>query len=359
MNIKTITLAIIAASSIFSYSDYVAFLEKNTANGSPNYQQETIKQFSANSKNFVELGGGYYHSIAVDSSGNLWATGSNFKGQLGHREYDTIDSIFMMDIDNVKKVSRNGQLHTLILKNNGLLYAAGHNSVGQLGTGNTTQLNSWTHIDIRESGTPVLFKEVYAGYAQSFALDYDGNIWVTGGNTYGELGINGSSDLNIFTKINTLSDIKAIETGNNHSTALDIHGKVYTVGRNTFGMIGNGSTGTKVETWYENPTLSNITQIEGGLYHTLALDSSGNLWATGRNHKGQLGVGNTSDNHSFSIVANNVSKIRAGGFFTTIIDNLGDIYSAGHNNGGQLGIDNYDDKLNWTKIPFIEAKVVE
>lgn len=406
---KTLTIAALIGLTITSHAEFVAFLGKYEGNGSPIFQQEVVTQFSPNSKNFVELGGGYYHSVGIDSLGQLWATGSNFKGQLGHRDYDTIDNIFMMEIDNIKKVSRNGQLHTLILKNNGLMYGTGFNSVGQLGTGDTLNRDSWTHIDIKYQGSSIKFVDVYggnghslaidaegylwatgknekgqlgigsnsninkwqrvdglsnivqasAGEFHSIALDSDGNVWTTGGNVYGELGQNDFTNRNVFTKVQDLTDIVEIEAGENHSTALDIHGKVFTVGFNQYGQSGNGDNSiTKLNSWYEVPNLSNIVSIEGGLYHTLALDNVGNLWATGRNHKGQLGTGDTTNRDQFVIVAGNVKKIRAGAFFTTVIDDVGDIYSVGHNNGGQLGINNYDDKSSWTKIPFIEATII-
>ncbi|MDR0664223.1 MAG: Ig-like domain-containing protein [Helicobacteraceae bacterium] len=42
-----------------------------------------------------------------------------------------------------------------------------------------------------------------------------------------------------------------------------------------------------------------ITQIVVGGYHSVILDSKGDLWTTGANDKGQLGIGDNNDSHSF------------------------------------------------------------
>lgn len=61
------------------------------------------------------------------------------------------------------------------------------------------------------------------------------------------------------------------------------------------------------------------------------------LFGTGRNNKGQLGLGDTNDRSRYSYIADNVASISAGGEFSTYIDTDGDLWGMGANGVGELG----------------------
>ncbi|GHT76073.1 hypothetical protein FACS1894124_8090 [Spirochaetia bacterium] len=52
------------------------------------------------------------------------------------------------------------------------------------------------------------------------------------------------------------------------------------------------------------PSLSgkNIKAIAAGWYHTVALDTGGSVWVTGRNNYGQLGLNDTANRIGFTKV---------------------------------------------------------
>ena len=81
------------------------------------------------------------------------------------------------------------------------------------------------------------------------------------------------------------------------------------------------------------------TKVAGGLSHTLAIDSEGNLWAWGDNRYGQLGDGTITD----KIVPMQIKQgtkfkeISAGNFYSLAIDSEGNLWTWGSNDSGRLG----------------------
>lgn len=136
------------------------------------------------------IAAGYYHTVAQDSTGKLWAWGSNSDGQLG--DGTTIAKLTPVKVDTaalgaatVSTFSSGG--HHVIAKDSlGHLWAWGDNANGQLGIGSTTD---------RTSPVPVLFDAavpaidvVSSGYVHTVARDVDGKLWAWGNNSLGKLG---------------------------------------------------------------------------------------------------------------------------------------------------------------------------
>jgi alpha-tubulin suppressor-like RCC1 family protein len=79
-------------------------------------------------------------------------------------------------------------------------------------------------------------------------------------------------------------------------------GKVYGAGRNVYGKLGNGITGSVSDdyrTCYTREFIlpSGVTAVSLSTrdeFSTYVLGSDGNLYASGRNDNGQLGIGNTT-----------------------------------------------------------------
>jgi YD repeat-containing protein len=108
-----------------------------------------------------------------------------------------------------------------------------------------------------------------------------------------------------------------IGDGAGHTLALAADGTVWAWGYNGYGQLGNGTTSdssTPVHVCASGQSapcsafLTGVTAIATGSYHSLALDSSGKVWAWGYNASGQLGNGTTTDSH----VPVQVSSLGAG-----------------------------------------------
>lgn len=87
-----------------------------------------------------------------------------------------------------------GWYHTIAIDHNGDLWAWGSNSSGQLGVPSLSEAqDSNPHKIFIDEKPQVKWLKVFAGPYSSFALDTDGVLWAWGANRYSTLGINQSS----------------------------------------------------------------------------------------------------------------------------------------------------------------------
>ena len=79
-----------------------------------------------------------------------------------------------------------------------------------------------------------------AGYRHTMMLKQDGSVWVTGSNTYGQLGDGSYTDRRNFVRVVSSGAI-VVAAGKHHSMVLQQDGGLWATGRNTFGQLGDGS----------------------------------------------------------------------------------------------------------------------
>ena len=81
-----------------------------------------------------------------------------------------------------------------------------------------------------------------------------------------------------------------------HSLALTSSGAVFAWGWNIVGQLGNGSTnGSDVPVKVRLPGGTKVTGIAAGFAHSVAVTSTGAVFAWGKNYNGDLGNGSTTD----------------------------------------------------------------
>ncbi|QNR25109.1 RCC1 domain-containing protein [Croceimicrobium hydrocarbonivorans] len=181
-----------------------------------------------------------------------------------------------------------GNGHAIILDSNGIVYTIGRNNFGQIG--DSTFIN--TSVPIEVSRLPKAMR-ISRGYDHSLAIDSSGYIWAWGRNNYGQLGTSILYDYNTPQKLSGHSDFIAVEGGHWHTVSLKRDGTVWTWGHNYYGELGNGTREhsqypTQVITNDQN-VLTEIIQIASVGYHTLALNSKGEVYSWGGNTYASLG----------------------------------------------------------------------
>jgi len=301
--------------------------------------------------NAQKIVGGLAHSIALNTSGNIWGCGLNSYGELGMGNTNLLSSFTQnANINNVKDIAL-GYYHSVAVKTDGTVWTWGDNYLGQLGTGNTT--NNLTPVSVAGiTGVTA----VAAGYYHSLALKSDGTVWAWGNNTYGQLGTGNTTNSYVPVKISALSGITAIASGEFFSLALKSDGTVWAWGSNVFGFLGDGTTTSKSSP-VQVLNLTGVTAIASKNAHSLALKSDGTVWAWGANSYGQLGDG-TAVNRSAPVQAAGLSGIKevtVGAYHSLAIKTDGSLYAWGLNDSGQLGDGTKTTKHTPQKIQDVTA----
>ena len=262
-----------------------------------------------------------------------------------------------------------GTFHSVGMTTSGQVYAWGLNDYGQLGDGTTANKPIPTLISFPAGET---IKDVVAGQYHSFAVTTTGRVYAWGRNDYGQLGdgtkTNRSTPTLIsFTNLNELNDgetIRNVVADQEHSLAVTTTGRVYAWGRNNSGQLGDN---TLVDN--SNPTLilfpagETMRNVAAGLGHSLAVTTTGQVFAWGRNAVGQLGDGTPEDKSKPTLISfadgpnglidgETMRDVVAGGEYSHAVTTNGRVYSWGSNNRGQLGDGTKTNRSTPTLISF-------
>jgi len=236
-----------------------------------------------------------------------------------------------------------GWRHTCALKS-GQVYCWGYNGDGRLGDGTTTDRITPTLVADGAMGNSGV-TAVAAGWAYTCALK-GGQVYCWGYNGNGRLGDGTTTDRNTPTLVadgemgnSGVTAIAAAEGG--HTCALK-GGQVYCWGRNGKGQLGDGTTTDRNTPVAVTNMGSGVTAIAAGSFHTCAL-KGGQVYCWGWNFFGQLGDGTTTDRTTPTLVANGamgnsgVTAVAAGGRHTLGLKDTTCLFAWGRNDYGQLG----------------------
>lgn len=199
----------------------------------------------------------------------------------------------------VKAIYGDIDLHIFFVFETNTIVCKGSNAFGQLGLHNFIK-SVPIFIDFTEKN-PYLkhnTKKICTGYAYTFFLTSDGNVYATGAGENGRLG-NGGTDNICVPKLINIQNVIDISCGSVHSCFLTDDKNIYTVGSKYYNGIGDNDilVPTKIEL---NEKIISISCGTGG-YHTLALTNKGEVFSWGHNRVGQLCINEeyikTTTNH--------------------------------------------------------------
>jgi gliding motility-associated-like protein len=191
--------------------------------GTSNYAKYVLKADGTPLSNIIMISGGDAHGLALDANGTVWSWGGNWgPGQLGNGQ--TANQPYATQVVGVggKGVLNNanyisaGQANSMVVLNDGSVVTFGVNGLyingnppsgnngGSLGQG-TIQANfvSLTPNYIMDCQGHVLKNIAYVsdGDDITYAIDVSGNVYVMGGNIYGELGLGNKTPVGCATKL--------------------------------------------------------------------------------------------------------------------------------------------------------------
>jgi alpha-tubulin suppressor-like RCC1 family protein len=283
---------------------------------------------------------GEEHSLVVLTNGTLWVWGGDDLGELGDGgtadeaapEPITAPLCVTSGLSNVVAVAA-GSDYSLAVDANGVVWSWGDGASGQLGDGEFTN-SVLTPSPI--SGVSNIVS-VAAGLQHTLALRADGVVWAWGDNGSGELGIGASpTSTNSPALVAGLSQIVAIAAGDSHSVALDSSGRVWAWGQGFDGELGDGGS-SNTATPILVPGISNVIAIAAGLEHTIALTTNQIVWTWGDGTDGDLGRTGDFTRPGPVTGLSNVVSIAAGQSFTIAVTSNGQVFAWGENFEGDLG----------------------
>lgn len=275
-----------------------------------------------------EVGGG--------SASTLYGWGANGSGYVGDGTTTERHVPTAIELDSVTQVSA-GYNHAVALKSDGTVWAWGVNAYGQLGDDSTTNRNA----PVQVSGLTDVTAVSAGGFVPdgfSLALKSDGTVWAWGRNNQGQLGDGSTTDRHVPVQVSTITGITAIAAGGFHSLALKSDGTVWAWGDNYEGQLGD-NTYTDRNAPVQVSTITGVASIGAGTWHSLAVKTDGTAWAWGHNLYGALGDGTTTGRKVPTAVSTitDVASMDGGQFYTLAVKTDGTAWAWGQNSNGQLG----------------------
>ena len=222
------------------------------------------------------------------------------------------------------------------LPGQGYLYAWGNNGNALLGLGNTTNYSSPKQVGSLQ------WVDVASSRQFSSAIKSDGTLWSWGTNYWGQLGLGNNTSYSSPKQVGALTNWLSLAGGYATCLAIKTDGTLWSWGFNGSGQLGNGAANYSQgnNSPVQVGALSTWSKVyQSGFYHTLAIKTDGTLWAWGKNDRGQLGLGNTTQyNSPKQIGALTDWLVISGGAYTSFaVRSNGTMWSWGLSGTGQFG----------------------
>ena len=285
---------------------------------------------------FSAVTGGNFTGYGLDQHGQVWAWGANDVGQLGDGTREPRGQPGPVDMSALPQDTRfvaiaAGYSSAYALDQSGQIWAWGGNEACQIGDGRYGD-GRVGYGPVNDALTPsrvagsVTFTAVAAAKESGYGLDTDGNIWTWGWGPWVAGLMEAITLSNVPVKIRAALPSGARFTSifasasDENVFAYDSEGNLWAWGRNVEGQLGIGHAAPSEihagPAMVKVPAGVQFKQIES-MEMTLALDTSGVLWAWGSN--GQFGrLGDGTAKRQLSPVRVDTSKMPAGTVFKSI-----------------------------------------
>lgn len=300
------SLAVTSTGQLFSFGlndrgQLGVATNSGTTNSNPTPMQVSLPGASGP---IVRVAAGWNYSLVLTMTGQLYTFGDNDFGENGYaadpNPHPTPTLVTIPGaVGRIVQVAA-GSNSSLALTATGQVFGWGDNNFGALGNStndNTDTANPPTQLTFPgQSGSVTQIAE---GYDFGLASTSSGQLYTWGANSQGQLGFTPNSNPNPTPTLISLPGATGapagVYAGDSYSAATTTGGQLYTFGDNDFGEMGNSiNSGTS----NPNPTPTpvslpgangGVATAAAGTNRSLAVTSSGQLYAFGLNFEGELG----------------------------------------------------------------------
>jgi len=292
-------------------------------------------------------------STAEDSSyfrsslGEVFSCGANGDGELGLGDFT--ERLLPTRIPGLPPVRQvvGGDDHVVFVNKDGTVWGAGQNE----GNGDGCQLGP--PEDGQDQPSPKAIKGTFdtrfadVGEDFNLFLHEDGTVWSNGENDAGQLGL-GMKSTSVCVNHPILDVPKAftVAAGEDHGIIVTKESKALVFGTNSDGQLGLGKTGDQIfRRPVEVPGLKAVLGASAGSRASFFLTADGEVYATGLNEYGGLGLGHFKPVYVPTKVPlpEKAWKVVAGDKNAFFMLTNGLVMAAGRNGDGQLGIGDTQD----------------
>ncbi|XP_025928583.1 X-linked retinitis pigmentosa GTPase regulator isoform X2 [Apteryx rowi] len=265
----------------------------------------------------VHISCGDEHTAIVTGNGKLYVFGSNNWGQLGLGSKNTVSKPTCVKAlkPEKTKLAVCGRNHTLVYTEKGNVYAAGGNSEGQLGLGDTEERTTFHLISFFTNQHRI--KQLAAGSYTSAAITEDGQLFMWGDNSEGQIGLANEASVCVPSQVVVGKPVSSVSCGYYHSALI------------TEMQILNRLLLCFKEKLIHLPALQHHCQGDGELY-TFGEPENGKLGLLPEQLK------NSRVPQPVPGIMEKVNKVACGGGHTVVLTET-DVYTFGLGQYGQLG----------------------
>uniref|UniRef100_A0A0G4IFC5 EGF-like domain-containing protein n=1 Tax=Chromera velia CCMP2878 TaxID=1169474 RepID=A0A0G4IFC5_9ALVE len=152
-----------------------------------------------------------------------------------------------------------------------------------------------------------------------------------------------------------------------HTVAVCSSGAVYAWGSNHYGQLGTGASGDRVERLPVRVIIEERGEEEGSMVaaggsHSLILTRSGRVYSFGRIFVGEIELGDNQTPQTPQLIGvpGRVVEVSAGGSHSSGSHSFalmadGTLYGWGSNSVGQLGVGDFQDRLTPSRVPVVKV----
>jgi alpha-tubulin suppressor-like RCC1 family protein len=278
--------------------------------------------------------------MLYENYGTVIGFGYNESGDLGtNNRLNYYEPVLAFGGIKAKSISC-GILHTMFIDLHNNLWATGSNNFGQLGLFAV----EYTIKPIK-LGWNNKAKAVSCGASHTIIIDMDNNVWGFGFNNYGQLGLGDRRNRRFPTLLTHMGQnmkARSVHCGVDHTLLIDMEYNVWVFGSNFHGGLGLGINRLSVTTPHRLIYMGQNIKAKSascGENSNLLIDLDDNVWAFGSNEFGELGLGDNEDKHTpFLIQTQKAKHVSCGRNYGMIIDMNDNVWGFGSNEFGELGL---------------------